>query len=83
MAEVRPRQKIRGKDEAEAETSRQGRGEAEADILRGKDEAAPNAASRCLEVPRGKAFASRTTSLMLCHCFPDCKNAVGLRSDSD
>ena len=52
MDEARPRQKIRGKDEAEAETSRQGRGEAEADILRGKDEAAPNAASRqgiCLE----------------------------------
>ena len=56
MDEARPRQKIRGKDEAEAETSRQGRGEAEADILRGKDEAAPNAASRCLEarhLPRG------------------------------
>jgi len=49
--EARLRQKIRGKDEAEAEMSRQG----EADILRGKDEAAlvlPRGASRqgiCLE----------------------------------
>ena len=62
MDEARPRQKTRGKDEAEAETSRQGRGEAEADILRGKDEAAQNAASRRpsrrLEAPRGKVFAN-------------------------
>ena len=71
--EARPSHRTRGEDEDEAETSRQERGtnvEARPRQGRGRHSSRQGRGSTkcCLEVPRGKAFASRTTSLVKCHC---------------